>query len=68
MNTEEEFQEEVIELLNYLEERGLSERESCSVIGETIVSLIADKETARKFLHILQSRLLDAPNTQEPRL
>ena len=60
------MQEEIIDLLNYLESRGLSERESCSVMGDAIACLIADKETARKFLEILQFQLLDAP--EETRL
>jgi len=51
----ENLKEAANELLIYMENLGLTERESAAAMGIALVSLIADKQEARDFIRLLRS-------------
>jgi hypothetical protein len=49
--------QETADLLTYLEKRGLTERESCAILGSAVESLINDPSAAREFVRVLANHL-----------
>lgn len=56
MNTPD-LTKEVVDLLTYLEDRDLSEKDACAVMGMALQSLIVDPAAARAFLETLAAGL-----------
>lgn len=54
-DVEEMLRDEAIALLEYLQDRGLSEREAIAVMGFAITSLITDPENIQEFISALQA-------------
>jgi hypothetical protein len=51
--------QEVVDLLTYLEDQGLSEDQACAVMGMALQSLIKDEAGARAFIDALTRALLE---------
>jgi hypothetical protein len=49
--------DETVALLSYLEQRGMTEGEACTVLAAALESLIADPTMARAFIRVMASKL-----------
>ena len=58
----DDFEEECFALLGMFEQRGVTPREACAVMGLAIQALIADQSTAQEFIATLQAQFKERWN------